>query len=457
MSSFFEALNHPPCECTGHKPNIHIYRPQCRFEHGKVKVTTPFHGKLIDPENFKITKTEEMDIAYSKCGDAGLPIIFMHGFPTSKSQCMEVQRLLSPFCRVVSIDILGTGQSSMPLEYGKDEKKGLIKDSNSWDWVYDTFIVKQIKNHFFPNEKCVFIADGWGCGVNTHYVSSYLEDALAFIQINPIGFDGYPIPEIQAIGRLSAIEDESLFNALSYNIDSTISQIIKSMSSQPDKSLNKDVIRDIISPYIEVDYEREIDEHETNSLRMKTNAIRVLSDRAASISPLLLLPYNEGINVRGVKYENIKIPALIINSEYDNVVSNNQKYKFAYTMYKTRVDFVNIPRSGHLVCIEQPEIVAEEILNFLRREFGNNALADIFLGYTGIWKGDEGKMIKDLRKLYGMIVRGGDELWEECMHIKNMSMSVVPGTMPVVSTTVNSVVRMTPVESSLIRKTSALI
>ncbi len=51
---------------------------------------------------------------------------------------------------------------------------------------------------------------------------------------------------------------------------------------------------------------------------------------------------------------------------------------------------------------DQPAFVADTIVSFLRRVKGRNALADINLGNTGIWKGDEAELIKDLRGIYGI-------------------------------------------------------
>ncbi len=44
----------------------------------------------------------------------------------------------------------------------------------------------------------------------------------------------------------------------------------------------------------------------------------------------------------------------------------------------------------------------DTIVNFLRRVHGRAALADINLGNQGIWKGDEGLLIQDLRAIHGV-------------------------------------------------------
>ena len=176
------------------------------------------------------------------------------------------------------------------------------------------------------------------------------------------------------------------------------------MVYDPNK-LNQYNIRDLIFPYIEVDYERSTsvtgEDASSNTMLLDMNAIGVLADRSAVLSPSQLLPYSEK-NPDGVKYENVTVPVLILWGEFDNMMPANQIYRYTWALKNSRVTTVKIPRAGHFAGIDQPELVSEYVLNFLINSLGKTALADIFLGYTGIWKGDEAEMIVKLRKLYGM-------------------------------------------------------
>jgi hypothetical protein len=51
---------------------------------------------------------------------------------------------------------------------------------------------------------------------------------------------------------------------------------------------------------------------------------------------------------------------------------------------------------------DNPKFVADTIINFIRRVKGKKAMADIYLGNEGIWKGDEALMISDLRAINGI-------------------------------------------------------
>ena len=84
---------------------------------------------------------------------------------------------------------------------------------------------------------------------------------------------------------------------------------------------------------------------------------------------------------------------------------NEQVHRFANVMPYSSVSIVKIPRAGHLAGFDQPEIVAETIVNFVRSIVGVSGLGDIFLGLDSnrILKGDEDLMINDLRTIYSLI------------------------------------------------------
>jgi len=53
---------------------------------------------------------------------------------------------------------------------------------------------------------------------------------------------------------------------------------------------------------------------------------------------------------------------------------------------------------------DQPELVAEAILDFITDVVGKKNMGDIFLGYwqDDIWHGHESTLIKRLREIYGI-------------------------------------------------------
>ena len=56
-----------------------------------------------------------------------------------------------------------------------------------------------------------------------------------------------------------------------------------------------------------------------------------------------------------------------------------------------------MPRAGHFAALDQPRFVAGQIVEFIRNHL-NNRIAGPFLGFEGIWKGDERRFIKLLQR-----------------------------------------------------------
>ncbi len=171
---------------------------------------------------------------------------------------------------------------------------------------------------------------------------------------------------------------------------------------------NQYKLRSITFPYVDVDYERNVSGDGVSgvansvTLRLKMHNIRVLADRAAILSPALLLPHDETHNPNGVRYQDITVPSLIMWGEYDNMMPAAQTQRFANVLGTDDVQVTYVPRAGHFAGTDQPAFVADTIVNFLRRVLGSGALADINLGNDGIWKGDEDRMIADLRRIHAI-------------------------------------------------------
>ena len=425
--SMYDALSHPVDIDEGHEANINIYRDGGKPEHGTYKYISPFSGyvKGLDGKYFI---TNEFDIKYTKKGDKGPIILLLHGVPSNRYMYFPIQKRLSPFCRTIAIDMLGMGQSSAPRYYGKllniiseknlspDQKIKFMEEkryagiNEPWDWIFDTDYVDKLMNYLYPGEKFYMNSDDWSGGINSHYAAKFNDRLLGFIQIDPIAFDGYPISEIQAIGRASQIPvvirdgvDDADFKAAMGSVDQTMVQIFKTMTYDPNV-WNQYSLRAIKHPYFDVDYDRskyrDGEDATSLTLRLHWERLRVLADRSAILSPALLLPYDEKKNPKGVKYENITVPTLILWSIEDSMMPSQQVYRFKWVMKNSPVQIVMIQNAGHFAATDKPNYVSAAILNFIAEKSGKESLADIFLGFDGIWKGDEKKMIKDLRAIY---------------------------------------------------------
>ena len=411
--SWYRVLSHPPVRAAGNEVDLSIYRDAGDATYGRFAWKAPAEGLVLvgGPHSTETEWTDEFEIAYTKVGSEGPLVLFLHGVPTNRMQWEDIQRHVGRFCETIAIDMLGMGESTHPRMYGK---KTDPSDNDLWFWKNDVPYIDALMQHEYPGRKFIFVADDWGGGIASSYAAAHNDRLDGFILLDPIAFDGYPVNEIQAIGRGSLIPntpegDEAFANGFGA-FDQTLVQIYKTMVYDPNK-YNQYKLRSIVFPYVDVDYERNAagdgvtDVATSTTMRLKLHAIRVLAERAAVLGPALLLPYDGIQNPEGVKYENITVPSLIMWGEYDNMMPAAQTQRFANVLGTDDVQLTLVPRAGHFAGTDQPLYVADTIVNFVRRVKGRQALADINLGNEGIWKGDEALLIEDLRALHG--VNGG--------------------------------------------------
>lgn len=408
--TFYSALSHAPIRSAGNQVDLSIYRDAGKTSYGAFKYKAPAEGlvQVGGPHSADTIWTDDFEIAYTKVGNKGPLVLLLHGVPCNRAQWEEVQRFLGCFCETFAIDMLGMGESTQPRLYGKKDNP---HNDTQWHWVNDVDYVEQLMQHEYPGRKFIFIADDWGSGIASHYAAAHNERLNALIQLDAIAFDGYPVNEIQAIGRASHIPDtpegDAMFAAAFAAFDQTLVQILKTMVYNPG-GYNQYNLRKLIFPYVDVDYERNTatdgitDVAKATTLRLHVHNLRVLAERAAILSPALLLPYHPTHNPRGVDYQKITVPTLIGWGEFDNMMPAAQTQRFANVLGTNDVQITYIPRAGHFAHTDQPLFVADTILNFIRRVMGRSSLAEINLGNEGIWKGDERLVIEELRVLHSI-------------------------------------------------------
>ncbi len=409
----YDALSHPPVRAAGNDVDLTIYRDPGKARYGRFGYEAPAEGLVQTgwPHAPRTEWTDRFEIAWTKTGDAGPLVLMIHGVPCNRAQWEEVQRFLGRFCETIAIDMLGMGESTQPRMYGRRENPA---ENDRWHWRNDVDYIEKLMQHEYPGRKFVLVADDWGSGIASHYAARHNDRLLAFVQLDAIAFDGYPVNEIQAIGRASRIpnteEGDQMFAAAFGAFDQTLVQILKTMVWNP-AVYNQYKVRLLTFPYVQTDYERNgagdgtSDVATSVTLRQNLHNMRVLADRAAILSPALLLPHHPVKNPRGVRYQDITVPTLIAWGEFDNMMPAAQTQRFAHVLGTDDVQISYIARAGHFAHTDQPLLVADTILNFMRRALGRDALADVYLGNQGIWKGDEREMIAELRAIYGIEAR----------------------------------------------------
>ena len=422
----YEALSHSPNKFDGHKVRLNIYRKSSPPKDGIFKFKSKFHG-MVRQEDEKWKSTNDFSIGYTEWGDKGPILLLLHGAFSNRRIKLPIQELLSPFCRTIAIDILGMGGegTSIPQYYGDEEGMSIYQgkedDSTAWDWIHDCDYIHDFMISKYPDEKFFFSGDDWGGGILSHYIDKFPKDLLGAIWISPVSFDGYPVSEIQAFGRAAMIPredqlddkgvpilgmDDMLFKNFLSSSDQMMNVIFKQMIFNFSK-YNQYNLREMKCSYIDTDYERarwkEGEDANSLTLRLKYDNIRTFCERAAILSPALLLPYDEKKNPKGVDFTKFRGNAQVIWGDEDTMNPSNQKWRFKAVLTNVKsLDIVSISNAGHFVETDQPEKVAEAMFNFMSNIVGINKMGDICLGFQGIWKGDEREMIKDLRQLWNL-------------------------------------------------------
>jgi pimeloyl-ACP methyl ester carboxylesterase len=412
--TLYEALSHAPVREAGNEPDLMIYRSPGKPVYGRFLYEAPAEGlvEVPAPPGRRVGWTDQFEIAWTTWGDKGPLVLFLHGVPTNRAQWEPVQKHVARFCETISIDMLGMGESTKPRLYGRRDRPQVDPGDNQlWYWKSDVDYIEKLMQHEYPGRQFFFVADDWGSGILSHFAARHNDRLLGIVHLDPIAFDGYPVNEIQAIGRAAQIPDtpegDQLFSRLFAAFDQTLVQIYKTMVYNP-SVYNQYKLRWIIFPYVDVDYQRNRPDNGTwdvaksTTLRLHLHAMRVLAERAAILSPALLLPHDPTENPEGVRYQDITIPALIMWGECDNMMPAAQTERFAYALGTDDIEIQYVPRAGHFAGTDNPRFVGNAIVNFVRRIAGRTALADINLGAQGIWKGDERLMIQDLRSIYGI-------------------------------------------------------
>ncbi|MGH7961086.1 MAG: alpha/beta fold hydrolase, partial [Candidatus Binatia bacterium] len=132
--SLYAALSHSPVRAAGNEVDLSIYRAAGRLAYGKFAYEAPAEGlvQVGGPHSTQCKWTNTFDIAYTKIGDKGPLVLFLHGVPTNRTQWEHIQHYVARFARTISIDMLGMGESTRPRMYGRKDKDSNPGTNELW-------------------------------------------------------------------------------------------------------------------------------------------------------------------------------------------------------------------------------------------------------------------------------------------------------------------------------------
>lgn len=361
-----------------------------------------------EPGQQEFMASSTVKLRYSQWGPApsenSVPptrLLLIHDALDSRKGWWCCQRLLSPFIDTISVDLLGSGESSKPRginlssssettkDVGMKAAEGTEEETTElvpWSYEFHAQYLIEMIRILWPTEKVYIAGVGWGAQIGITMASMY-EDIAGVIMINPPGLTKSIHPELAYLGiyHLAQIPSDELLESSHVSILHLIREaLIRNLHNQSHQA----PINLILEQY--------------NSLDRK----RILIDQLISMTNFNYqeLPRIDD-NVYGLQIENIKAPILVISGEKDSIYPQTSNNLYPLVYYNTSVEIQTRHDVGHFIQLDRPEDLSEMIIDFIRQNVGVSGLKSIFFGFGAAGQSSEQKMFtefEDLYKLRGM-------------------------------------------------------
>ncbi len=392
--------------------------------------------RVAEVDTFRIAYTIMWPSANVPPGDfttmERLPLIcLLHGVPMNRRAKYGVMRWLARFGICVALDMLGMGESDMPLGYGTAAdfeanlgvhgmkgKMDYQAFNRQWDWIYDTPYVHQLMMEHVPkvlhlpkNRPFIFQADDWGTGIAMAYASDpvYTKDLRMLFLLNAVMLDGYPVIEIASIGRLAELHlrDPKSFGLLAGTLPQAMVGIEKYMVTKQ-KNMNRYTETDYMFPYTDTDYQSG---RMASEMHHSEWALLVLANRSSRLAPRLLQPADpkrpSGVLQEGLHTENMRAPVHMIWGTDDQMMPPAQLDRAMYLWPNAHsVTTDEVAGADHFVEIDKPVVVARYMLRAINGILGRGttrAMVGLDNGGDGVtYKGDEPEFARAINEIYGV-------------------------------------------------------
>ncbi len=351
-------------------------------------------------------------------------IVLIHGVPVNRREWYLAGKLLARFIRVITVDMLGMGDSSKPLNF-------IDSDGHSnWSWglhaeIFNNFITYVVGK----NKKTIVGANDWGTGINQKLIEAHGKGKVTFnfqgaVLGSMIALNGYWVQHIGALQALSFIpyfdpsEPNKIFSgflAESVRFAGTYTSLLESMFYKSESGgilHNQYSMAQFQETYVIMAYDDPRRNPATSVYR--SHSIRVLAEQASLIlGNGELLPFHEKLNLRGINFSCFNLPIKMIWGKYDKMMPEGQVHRFDNMFalinkdrrmrgIKTQLTFnyVVMKEAGHFAASDQPEETADAIIHFVINSIGPELLNYAFLGFNSIARGDEQLVIDDFTDIF---------------------------------------------------------
>lgn len=140
----------------------------------------------------------KLNINLEEAGTGDTTILFVHGIPTNARLWRHVQEHLKDRYRTLAMDMVGYGQSDMPLT---DFKHSLTNQAEAIKCVIEALGLKG---------NVILVGHDHGGGACQIVASKYSEYISRLALFNCVAFDYWPVLEVEAFAPLDGVEDEAI-------------------------------------------------------------------------------------------------------------------------------------------------------------------------------------------------------------------------------------------------------
>jgi pimeloyl-ACP methyl ester carboxylesterase len=254
-------------------------------------------------------------LSYETSG-TGVPLVFVHAFPLSRKMWEPNKSALNRNFQFVTVDLPGFGDS--PLEGSTSTMENMAQN------------VLEILNEINITKPAVFIGVSMGGYVLFQILKLFPQRIRALVLVSTRAAADTTEARDRRYKTIESIEKEGNLKNLALKM---IPNLFGKSSLQPELSIVSEIRKQI----------------ENSNPQAVCAALRGMAERPDS-TPFL---------------STIGVPTLVVSGQEDNFIPAEEMKLLADKV--KNVEFHVLPRAGHLLNLERPEVFNELVLRFLKR------------------------------------------------------------------------------------------
>ena len=269
----------------------------------------------------------DLNINIEKSGQGDTALLMVHGIPTNARLWRHVQDMLKDRYTTYAMDMVGYGQSDMPL------------DAFEHTLTNQAEVVKAVIEALDLKGKVILIGHDHGGGVSQIMASKYCDHISRLILINPVSFDYWPVLEVEAFNALVGAPDEVLQQAMQ-QAAAGFAGLLRTGSYDKTAFTDKNV--------------------KENYLQFWARGPGLTGFK--SLVKICSQPGNQ--ETLSIDYQGIRCPTMICWALHDAWMPKEAALQIKAKVHgPVRLEYIE--RAGHYVLEDRPEIVAERINDFI--------------------------------------------------------------------------------------------